>query len=44
MGYLAAQQLITAIENQQQNLSKDLPNENIVVPVRLIERQTVKKL
>jgi DNA-binding LacI/PurR family transcriptional regulator len=44
MGYLAAQQLITAIENQQQDLSKNLPKENIVVPVKLIERQTVKKL
>lgn len=39
MGYQAAQSLITLIENPQ-----DHPHENTVVPVRLIERQTVKKL
>lgn len=39
MGYLAAQMLITAIEKPQA-----LSNENIIVPVQLIERQTVKKL
>ncbi|MGG4342462.1 GntR family transcriptional regulator [Paenibacillus lautus] len=39
MGYQAARSLITLIEN-----SLDQPNENVVVPVRLIERQTVKKL
>ncbi|GAB6927792.1 LacI family DNA-binding transcriptional regulator [Paenibacillus sp. JCM 10914] len=39
MGYQAAQSLISLIENP-----KDHPHENVVVPVRLIERQTVKKL
>lgn len=39
MGYLAAQLLITTIESPQ-----TLPKENIIVPVQLIERQTVKKM
>jgi GntR family transcriptional regulator of arabinose operon len=38
MGYLAAQNLVAIIEKQNQ------PQENIVVPVELIERQTVKRL
>lgn len=39
MGYEAARNLITLIENPH-----DHPRENMVVPVQLIERQTVKKL
>ncbi|OAB44188.1 GntR family transcriptional regulator [Paenibacillus glacialis] len=39
MGYLAAQSLIRLIESPQDHL-----RENIIVPVQLIERQTVKKL
>lgn len=39
MGYQAAQSLITLIESP-----KDQPLEHVVVPVQLIERQTVKKL
>ncbi|GGH36326.1 GntR family transcriptional regulator [Paenibacillus segetis] len=39
MGYLAAQNLVEIIENPQNQ-----PQENIVVPVELIERQTVKRL
>lgn len=39
MGYLAAKQLIAMIENPY-----NPPRENAVVPVELIERQTVRKL
>ncbi|MCM3493721.1 GntR family transcriptional regulator [Paenibacillus lactis] len=40
MGYLAAKSLIGLIEQQPRVQAK----ENVVVPVRLIKRQTVKKL
>ncbi|MFF3921041.1 GntR family transcriptional regulator [Paenibacillus lactis] len=40
MGYLAAESLIGLIEQQPRVQAK----ENVVVPVRLIKRQTVKKL
>lgn len=39
MGYLAAKNLIATIENPHQP-----PRENVIVPVQLIERQTVRKL
>ena len=39
MGYQAAQNLVAIMENPQKQ-----PRENVVVPVELIERQTVKRL
>lgn len=39
MGYMAAKNLVEIIEDPQKR-----PRDNVVVPIQLIERQTVKKL